>query len=210
MLDVGAGDGTLIDALHRRSRSALGLERNSRHEAVREADLKDVDGHWAAVVFWHALEHLPEPGHDIDRAAERLAPSGVLLVAVPNTESLQALVFGDEWLHLDLPRHLVHLPAVALLHRLHSLGLEVTRVSHWRGGQVIFGWLHGLVGRLPGRLDLYDAIRTPEARSRPVSRSRRVLALAAGLLLFLPAALAGGIEVAAGRGGTVYVEARRG
>ena len=209
VLDVGAGDGTLVDALRRRGRSALGLERDSRHESVREGSVSDVDGEWSAIVFWHSLEHMPEPGLDIERAIARLGPRGMLFVAVPNTDSLQALAFGNRWLHLDLPRHLVHLPAAALIRRIESLGLEPTRVSHWRGGQVIFGWLHGLVGMMPGRPDLYEAIRIPEARTRPIPPARRALALGAGLLLFPPAAVAAAVEVAFGRGGTVYVEARR-
>lgn len=210
VLDVGAGDGTLIDALRARGRDAVGLERDSRHEGVREADIADLEGEWSAVVFWHSLEHLPAPGGDIRRAAEQLRPRGVLMVALPNTDSLQARLFGDRWLHLDLPRHLVHLSAAALTERLESLGLEVTRVSHWRGGQVVFGWLHGWVGWLPGRPDLYDAIRTPEARSRPMPVGRRALALGVATLLLLPAALATAVEVAARRGATVYVEARSG
>ena len=95
------------------------------------------------------------------------------------------------------------------MERLRSLGLEVTRVSHWRGGQALFGWLHGLVGTLPGRPDLYDAIRRPEARSRPMPGRRRALTLGAGVVLLPVAALATITEVAARRGGTVYVEARR-
>jgi hypothetical protein len=210
VLDVGAGDGTLVEALRRRGREALGLERDSRHEEVEEASISEVGGEWSAVVFWHSLEHLPEPGRDLDRAAGRLGQGGMLFVAVPNTDSIQALAFGDRWLHLDLPRHLIHLPARALTRRVESLGLELTRVSHWRGGQVIFGWLHGLVGLLPGRPDLYDAIRTPEARMHPMPVAQRAFALGAGVLLFLPAALAAAVEVALRRGGTVHVEARRG
>lgn len=209
VLDVGAGDGTLIDSLRARGRDALGLERASRHEAVQEAGITEVEGEWAAVVFWHSLEHLPTPGGDIDRAASQLCPGGVLMVALPNTDSLQARLFGDRWLHLDLPRHLVHLPAGALIERLRALGLEVTRVSHWRGGQVVFGWLHGWVGWLPGRPDLYDAIRTPRARSRPMAARSRALALGVATLLLVPAAVATAVEIAARRGGTVYVEARR-
>ena len=83
-------------------------------------------------------------------------------------------------------------------------------MSHWRGGQALFGWLHGLVGTLPGRPDLYDAIRRPEARSRPMSARRGRSRSRAGALLFPVAALATAAEVAVRRGGTVYVEARRG
>lgn len=210
VLDVGAGDGTLLDALRARGREALGLERDARRDDVLEADIAELDGEWAAIVFWHSLEHLPAPGRAIDQAGRRLRTRGVLFVAVPNAASLQAHVFGDRWFHLDLPRHLVHLPADVLTARLRSLGLTVTRVSHWRGGQGLFGWLHGLVGSLPGRPDLYEAIRRADARSRPLARVERGLTVAAATALFPLAALAAAVEVAARRGGTVLVEARRG
>jgi SAM-dependent methyltransferase len=210
VLDVGAGDGTLLDALRERGRESLGLEREATRPDIRALEVGDVDGEWAAIVFWHSLEHLPRPGEAIDHAAFLLAPGGVLVIAVPNSDSLQARLFADRWLALDLPRHLVHLSSHTLIARLKGCSLEVERVSHWRGGQVVFGWLHGLVGSLPGHPDLYDAIRRPEARSRPRSKSERVATLAAGTLLAPLAIVASIVEIALGRSGTVYVEARRG
>ena len=73
----------------------------------------------------------------------------------------------------------------------------------------MFGWLHGLVGSLPGRPDLYDAIRRPEARHRPLPVARRMMALAAAALLLPVAVAATFLEAALGRGGSAYVEARR-
>ena len=209
VLDVGAGDGTLVRALKRGGREAVGLERGGGGPEVRQGSIEEVDGAWAAIVFWHSLEHLPEPGAAIDRAADLLEPGGVLMVAVPNSASLQARAFGGRWFHLDHPRHLVHLSASVLTERLERLGLRIARVSHWRGGQALFGWLHGLVGSLSGTGDLYDAIRRPAARSAPLTPRRRAVALAAGAILFPVAAVATVVEIAARRGGTVYVEARR-
>ena len=103
----------------------------------------------------------------------------------------------------------MHIPARALIERLEVLSLDVERVSYWRGGQVMFGWLHGLVGMLPGHPDLYDAIRRPEARRRQDAAWPRGATLLAGTLLAPVAAVAAAVEIAAGRGGTVYVEARR-
>ena len=209
VLDVGSGDGALLDALAARGRSATGLERRAARPDVEQRELCEVGGEWAAVIFWHSLEHLREPGADLERAARLLAPGGMLFVAVPNIDSLQARAFGERWLALDLPRHLVHIPADALTYRLRELGLRVERVSHLRGGQVAFGWLHGLVGALPGSPSLYDAIRTQEARERPVTPARRLGTLTAAAAL-LPAALAlTAVEALLRRGGTVYVEARR-
>ena len=210
VLDVGAGDGALLDALAARGRQALGLEREAVRPDIRAVELSEVEGEWGAIVFWHSLEHLRNPGEAIERAAALLGPGGVLVIAVPNADSLQARLFGDRWLALDLPRHLVHIPARALLERLRALPLRVERVSYWRGGQVMFGWLHGLVGKLPGRPNLYDAIRRAPARQRPQSGWRRVLVIAAGVALAPVAGVAAAVEVALRRGGTVYVEARHG
>lgn len=211
VLDVGAGSGGLVRALRRTGREAIGLEREARGEWIRDTPLAELDerDRFAAIVFWHSLEHLAQPRDDLDRAAELLAPGGVLIVAVPNAASLQARVFGDRWLALDLPRHLTHIPAGALLERIRRQGLQIERVSHWRGGQVVFGWLHGLVGLGPTRPSLYDALRRPEARWEQQDARRRRAILGAALLAAPVAALAAAVEIGLGRGGTVYVEARR-
>jgi len=209
VLDVGSGEGALLDALVARGRTATGIERHAERPDVEERELAEVEGEWAAVVFWHSLEHLREPGADLERAAKLLAPGGMLFVAVPNLDSLQACAFGERWLGLDLPRHLVHIPAGGLISRLRKIGLRVERVSHLRGGQVTFGWLHGLVATLPGSPSLYDAIRVPAARERPVAPGRRLQTLAAGAALLPVAVTLASVEALLRRGGTVYVEARR-
>jgi SAM-dependent methyltransferase len=212
VLDVGCGEGALLDALHARGREAMGLERTSSRPDVRACEVTEFEeraGEWAAVVFWHSLEHLREPAAALERASELLRPGGVLVVAIPNRESWQARVLGERWFGLDVPRHLVHLPASTLIEFVGGRGLKIERVSYWRGGQVMFGWLQGVVGALPGHPNLYDAIRQPDARSRELGPRRRMATVAAGVAL-TPVAFALAVaEVSARAGGTVYVEARR-
>lgn len=210
ILDVGAGEGVLVEALRREGREATGLDPFAGGPHVQKGDLSgEEEGAWAAVVFWHSLEHLPEPAVELEGAVRLLQAGGVIVIAVPNSDSLQAKLFGDNWLALDPPRHLVHLTSRALRTRLRELGLRVERVSYLRGGQVVFGWLHGLVGMLPGSPSLYDAIRRREARSAPISGGRRAAIVLAAVLLLPPALAATVLEVCSRRGGTVYVEARR-
>jgi hypothetical protein len=77
-----------------------------------------------------------------------------------------------------------------------------------RGGQVVIGWLHGMVAKLPHAPDLYDALRRPAARQEAMDTRGRTLALAAAVVM-TPAAIAlAGLEAALRRGGSVYVEAR--
>ncbi len=211
VLDVGAGEGSLIDALSSRGREAVGLERAGHRSDMRDEPIEDVegDGAWAAVILWHSLEHLPKPASAVRTAARLLTSGGVLFIAVPNTASLQSLAFGARWLHLDLPRHTVHLSTEALLSELRAVGFRIERVSQARGGQIVIGWLDGLVGTLPGNLRLYQALRRPSARSAAMPRGKRLAALAAGVILLPVAATLSLLEIALRRGGTVYVEGRR-
>jgi SAM-dependent methyltransferase len=209
VLDVGAGDGTLVEAFVRHGREAVGLEPYASGPHIRNAELEDVDGTWSAVIFWHSLEHLRQPARALSHAATLLSPGGTLIVAVPNATSLQARAFGDRWLALDLPRHLVHLSPPALLAKIEALGLRVERVSYLRGGQVVFGWVHGFVGKLPGHPDLYDAIRRGEARQAAQSPALRLYALGAAVAALPFALVATVVEVTARSGGTIYIEARR-
>jgi SAM-dependent methyltransferase len=208
VLDVGAGDGSLVRAFRARGREAVGLERVATPYA-QAGEIEHVEGEWSAVVFWHSLEHFRNPTSGLEAAAAKLKPGGLLVVAVPNFDSVQARIFGRRWFALDLPRHLVHLRGPELVRRMHELGLRVERVSSVRGGQVFFGWLDGLVRSLPGQFDLYDAIRRPEARTAPLSGAQ-VLATLAAAAFVSPLALLGSLlEVLLGRGGSVYVLARR-
>ena len=212
VLDVGAGDGTLVRAFVRHGREAVGVDpyASANHPHVRDVELEEMDGSWSSVIFWHSLEHLREPVRALRHAATLAAPGGVLVVAVPNAASLQARAFGDRWLHLDVPRHLVHISPPALVSAIEAAGFRVVRVSYLRGGQVVFGWLHGLVGKFfPGHPDLYDAIRRSEARQAAHSPLFRLYTLAAAVITLPAALVATGFEVAAHAGGTIYVEARR-
>jgi len=103
----------------------------------------------------------------------------------------------------------VHLPAGTLAEGIRDSGLTIERISYWRGGQVVFGWLDGLVSMLPNQPSLYDAIRQTDARATTMSGSRRATTLAAGIALTPVAAALAAAEIAAGAGGSVYIEARR-
>jgi len=81
------------------------------------------------------FKHLPGGLFDIDfvaqylalrHAAERLHPGGVLVLSLPNAASWQARVFGDRWFALDIPRHLVHIPAAAVVERLEAKSIRLS------------------------------------------------------------------------------------
>ncbi|HMU28169.1 MAG TPA: hypothetical protein PKA65_12275, partial [Solirubrobacterales bacterium] len=141
--------------------------------------------------------------------AQTSGPGGVAFVAVPDLSSPQARFFGDRWIHLDLPRHLVHLTTASLTAGMEANGLEVTATSRTRGGQNLIGWLDGFVAMLPGGLNLYQALRRKQARRIPLNPVQRLLSITAGVLLAPVALVCAAVEVACRRSGTIYVEGRR-
>jgi 2-polyprenyl-3-methyl-5-hydroxy-6-metoxy-1,4-benzoquinol methylase len=125
------------------------------------------------ITLWHVIEHLRDPWTVLERAAERLVPGGILLVATPNPEALQFRVFRARWVHLDAPRHLALLPARLLVRRLVSAGLQPVLVTaDDPGGRALsrYGW-----------------------RASLVNLSERRLARAAGWRLGLPLGLLAGL-----------------
>ncbi len=70
------------------------------------ATMGAMDENFDVIVLWHSLEHLNKPWLVLQKAAERLSPGGILLIAVPNIESYDFSVLKECWYHLDAPRHL--------------------------------------------------------------------------------------------------------
>lgn len=129
-----------------------------------------------AIALWHVMEHLRDPWGFLDKAAARLAPGGILIVAMPNPEALQFRLLGARWTHVDAPRHLFLIPAQALAERARAAGLEVSElVSDDPGGRVwnAFGWQHVLTrprSSTPVKLMAIAAGRVFAAAVAPVER----------------------------------------
>jgi 2-polyprenyl-3-methyl-5-hydroxy-6-metoxy-1,4-benzoquinol methylase len=79
----------------------------------------------AAVVMWHAIEHVPNPYEVLEAAVKNLTPGGVLAISSPNPESLQFRLLGRRWTHVDAPRHLQLIPHGTLQSRLAAMGMRL-------------------------------------------------------------------------------------
>jgi hypothetical protein len=128
-----------------------------------------------------------------------------MLVGVPNAASLQARVAGPGWLHLDVPRHRIHLTPGGLKALLGRAGFEPVATSHlvWEHNPAGM-WMALLTraGMQPG-LAFHWLKRT----RGPVARDVPALLLAIPLA---PVALVAELAAAAlGRGGTIACVARR-
>jgi hypothetical protein len=156
-------------------------------------------------VLWHVLEHLEDPAAALRRIREWLAPGGVLLVAVPNLESVQARIGRDRWFQQDVPRHLVHFTPAGVSSLLARCGFVRQRRSHRLTEQDVVAMWQTVLNRLTRAPNIAYALvkrRVPRGARADVILSVTVGACLAPLAFALESAAA-----VAHRGGSIVVQA---
>jgi SAM-dependent methyltransferase len=100
LLDVGCGDGLFLRVARDAGLRVEGIEfspEGARRAAARlgrpvaVGDLvqqSHLQGPFDIVTLWHVLEHLEAPRAMLEAVRRRLAPGGLLVVAVPNLDNL--------------------------------------------------------------------------------------------------------------------------
>lgn len=215
LLEIGSGDGRLLELMSARGHKVEGIEQarpsvaraRARGLRVHETSVYAFDaapGSYDAVILWHVLEHLPDPGSVLQRIRQWLVPGGHLVVALPNFDSLQARVGGDNWFHQDIPRHVTQMTMEGLALLLERSGFRVDRTHHLLFEHNPIGMLQTLVNRLTCERDAaFRAVKGMEVRSSAGGRAALALTVVLSPLAVI-------LECAAAlsrRGGTVVVHA---
>ena len=135
VLDVSSGDRLLLDALRATGRLTTGIVSGrgvggEPRPGVRQAEITELGGRYAAIVFWQSLGRLRTPGVALEHAAALLKPGGLLAIAQPSTTRLHARALGERLLAPGAPHHRVLIPPRTLMEHLRALGLQVDRIDH--------------------------------------------------------------------------------
>ncbi|POY38936.1 methyltransferase [Solitalea longa] len=139
LLDVGCGTGAFLQTCLLAKWDVTGVEPDSKAATLAKAKVTvpihsslfeiALDGkQFDVITMWHVLEHVPDLNHTIDRLKSLLSPQGVLIIAVPNYNSYDALHYGRFWAAYDVPRHLYHFsqPSIKALFGNHDFELKET------------------------------------------------------------------------------------
>jgi 2-polyprenyl-3-methyl-5-hydroxy-6-metoxy-1,4-benzoquinol methylase len=220
VLDIGCGRAVFLRLLKERGYTVRGTEyseataRNA--DPAVPVDVGDVepgryaDGSFDLVSVWHVLEHLRRPDVALQACQQALRPGGALMIAVPNYASIQARLGGEQWFHLDLPRHIYHFTPDTLHRLLEETGFEIERSRTGQWEMDPFGLLQTVLNRTGLRHNgLYDTLRNSEEDKRDLSPLFRASMLALLAIGLPPAAAASGLFRLLGRAGTLIIVARR-
>lgn len=217
MLDVGCARGIMLSEAGQRGWNVHGLEfddntashaRDTLGMDVRTGPIEAAGfnaGMFDAVTFWHVLEHLPAPARALDESSRILKQGGLLVVSVPNFDSIQSALGRQAWFHLDLPYHLYHFSRASIVKALDQSGFRLVHEDNYSLEFNPFGFLQSILNRAGFRHNLlYDLLKKKGLGSDWTSAPAQTIATGALLPILGPASFVlATLESLAGRGGTV-------
>ena len=119
LLDIGCATGELLSYFARNGWQVTGIEPNQKaRNFAREVYKLKVEDElfltstpeksFDVITMWHVLEHVPDLNKRFEEINRLLKQDGLLIIAVPNHESRDAVHYGKYWAGYDVPRHLHH------------------------------------------------------------------------------------------------------
>ena len=160
ILDIGCGRGIMLKYLKEKGWKIKGIEFSEDTGSIAKRILREDlymgtdsikqfnDETFDVVVIDYVLEHVAQPYKILNEVNRVLKSKGLLIVSVPNMESLQAVWAKDKWFHLDIPKHLFHFSSKTLTELLNKAEFSVIK----RKGLFLE---HGLFGLWQSLLNLY-------------------------------------------------------
>ena len=150
LLDIGAGEGTLLAVATERGWHAEGIDvasdmvrhvRDTLGLPMQQGTLEQAmltPCSFDAIVMNHVLEHVRDPGETLQRVASLLVPGGVLRIEVPNVGSLSSQLKNAQsrlglkrhpWKHYSVEHHFWFFTPSTLRTTIVRSGLEVLRLA---------------------------------------------------------------------------------
>ena len=176
-LDVGCGSGSFLRNMAARGWDSYGVEVNRAATdlgcfqglKIHPGTLQEArfpSAYFDYVRASHSFEHISCPHETLDEIHRILKPSGVLLLAVPNIDSVTARMFKSNWWHLCPPIHPLSYSPRTLTRLLAQHSFDIKRV-------VFNSDYVGLLGSI--QIWLNDGLERPSAGNLFRSKPLRVL-----------------------------------
>lgn len=163
-LDIGCGDGSTIRLLRAYGWKCRGYEMGKKSEKegiFYDANIINTQFDIATfdhIRIWHVLEHVPNPHEFIQKVYTLLSPNGTVTIAIPNTASIYASMFGTYWYNRDIPRHIVNYNPKSLRILLESNGLSIDSLSNDAFGGFLGSMQHLINNLFQSHINLMETV----------------------------------------------------
>ncbi len=120
LLDYGCANGDFLKFINNNNIKGFGLEINefARQYAKNKNNLSNIfnpeyisnfeNNKFSAITLWHVLEHIHNLDLILNEFYRILNKDGIIIIAVPNTDSYDCKHYKEFWAAYDVPRHLYH------------------------------------------------------------------------------------------------------
>ena len=142
LLDIGAGRGDFITYMRDQlGWEVVGLEPNKKvaERTRREHNVEIIaatmeqagfpEKAFDAITLWDVLEHLADPMVTLKEIKRILKPKGLLILRLPNYDSLDAKLFGKFWAGFDSPRHFYVFSKATIQKMLQTSGFMIYKIG---------------------------------------------------------------------------------
>jgi len=163
LLDVGCGSGAFLAYARDHGWKVRGVElveaaasfcRDVLNLPVVTGDLLEASfpsQSFDVVTLWSVLEHVHNPMAVLHEIRRILRPGGLLVLAIPNLDSVDAHLFGPAWVGYDVPRHLYLFSHTVIQRMLAQCGFGMVCRRCLFGGRTFFLSAQLYLGQQPNR-----------------------------------------------------------
>jgi len=187
ILDVGCGLGLLLSYYKEKGWQTLGTEymqdvatfakKNFGVDVlIGQLEKLKLDRQFDVVVFSGVFEHLYHPDKILKKVFKILKKDGLLIIVLPNIDSLGHVIFRRHWHTLDPGRHVFHYSPKTITKLLSKYGFKIEGIKHNH-------WMHNSYGLFTSLRFLFSPkFSTKPVKSTPVTSKMRFRKIAGRML----------------------------
>ena len=148
ILDIGCGNGSFLKTISPYFKDLYGSEYNKFALDKAKKDLNnfhivsevlgDFNKKMDVVTMWHVLEHIPNPKEFLKKIKNLMNTNSVLILEVPNSNSINFKIFTKNYNWISLPEHVFFYNEKSLNTLFNLSGIEIIKIDFPRMFPLLF------------------------------------------------------------------------